>query len=103
MAPKTDHMEYSKWHEIVTTWSTPWGSRNKSSGALCIFSTVDIVFNVMTRSIWSYIFAIWSTPYGIKKQPYGVLHVAVDMDLCGGSLSTPYGTKNQPYGVLHMA
>ena len=38
-----------------------------------------------------------------KKQPYGVLHEAVDMDICGGSLSTPYGSKNQPYGVLHMA
>ena len=33
------------WHEIVTTWSPPWGSRNKSFGALCISSTVDIVYN----------------------------------------------------------
>ena len=59
--------------------------------------------NYMEYSICHEIVAIWSTPYGIKEQPYGVLHVAVDMDLCGGSLSTPYGTKNQPYGVLHMA
>ena len=54
-------MEYSIWHEIVATWSTPSGSRNKSSGALCISSTVDIVYNFMMHSILSYIFAIWST------------------------------------------
>ena len=85
MVPKTNHMEYSIWHEIVTTWSTPWGSRNKSSGALCISSTVDIVYNFMMHSIWSYIFAIWSTPYGIKKQPYGVLHMTIEIDLSGES------------------
>ena len=66
MAQKNDHMEYSMCHEIVTIWSTPWGSRNKSSGALCISSTVDIVYNSMKHTKWPYISAIWITPYGMK-------------------------------------
>ena len=52
MAPKIHRMEYSMWHEIVTTWGPPWGSKNKSFGALCISSTVDIVYNSMKHTIW---------------------------------------------------
>ena len=57
----------------------------------------------MEHSIWHEIVGTWSTPYVIKEEPYGVLHVAVDMDLCGGSLSTPYGTKtnHMEYSIWH--
>ena len=52
MALNYCHMEYSMWHEIVTSWSTPWGYKNKSCGVLCISSTINILYNVMKNSMW---------------------------------------------------
>ena len=126
MAPKNDHMEYSMWHKIVTTWSTPWGCKNKSCGVLCISSTINILYNVMKNSIWPQISAKWSTPYGIIKQhmEYYIwqqiltsmmnpkaLYMAPKNDHMEYSMwheivitwSTPCGLFFMPHGVLHMA
>ena len=43
-------MEYSIWHEILTSWSTPWGCKNKSCGVLCLSSKMNTVYNVMKHS-----------------------------------------------------
>ena len=64
MAPKNDHMEYSMWHEIVTTWSTPYDIKKQPYGVLHVAVGIDLFAGSL------------STPYGTKNQPCGVLHMA---------------------------
>ena len=75
MAATNDHMEYSMWHDIVTTWSTPWGCKNKVLwSSLYFFNNkhslqryeelhMALDFCHMEYSIWHHKTAIWSTPY----------------------------------------
>ena len=42
MAPKNDHMEYSMWYDIVTTWSTPYGK----SGVYILTSIKEEIFSL---------------------------------------------------------
>ena len=67
-APEKHHLE----QQIKTLWSTPWSTKNKSYGALCFSSKIDINNNnnmapLMTIIIWCQISSTWSTPYGLKK------------------------------------
>ena len=70
-APEKRHLE----QQIKTLWSTPWSTKNKSYGALCFSSKIDINNNNnmapniihMEYSIWSQKVVIWSTSYDIRK------------------------------------
>ena len=54
MAPKTDHMEYSKWHEIVTTWSTPWGLFFMPNGVLHMANLESIFYPLGSETFRSF-------------------------------------------------
>ena len=76
-APEKRHLE----QQIKTLWSTPWSTKNKSYGALCFSSKIDINNNNMKHSIWRQISATWITPYGLENMSYGALHTTIERAL----------------------
>ena len=65
MAPKYDQIEYSMWHEIVTTWSTPWGLFFMQHRVLHMANLESIFYP--RNAMASYVFAILA-----QSQPFKV-------------------------------